>query len=498
MARISTVDRSDEDARYGLWLAGVLGLLLAVRVVALRYNGTDLFFDEAQYWYWSREPAFGYYSKPPLIAWVIGLATSVCGDSEFCVRLPAPLIHTATALGVYGLGRRLYDVQTGFWSALVFATLPGVSLSSGIISTDVPLLFFWVVALIGLTGLLDGRAWWPALLVGVALGLGLNAKYAMAYFVLCLAVYLIATPDRRRLLADPRLWVALAIAGVLIAPNLAWNASNSFATFAHTADNAKWGGPLLHPGKAAEFFLAQFGVFGPILFASLLVILVRAWRHGVPPADRLLLAFSVPIVAVVLVQAFLSRAHANWAALAYVAGTILVTATLIRDLTWGWLRATLAIHLVVMAALGLGMAAAGRVGFPPWASDPFERTLGWRALADATRKVVEEEAAAGRPLATIITDDRSTSAELLYYLPSHAKLLKAWRSGPRPNDHFEMTRPFGAQSPLPALLVELRPESSNIRRRFGQAHLIARTSVATSPGRRRDVAFYRLSDYRGP
>src|SRR5919198_2268804 len=145
---ISAGTRDEIETRRWLWpLATALAALLAVRVTALHYNATDLFFDEAQYWSWSGEPAFGYYSKPPLIAWLIRAASASCGVSEFCVRLPSPFIHTATALAVFAVGARLYGGRTGFWSALVFATLPGVSLSAGIISTDVPLLFFWALAL---------------------------------------------------------------------------------------------------------------------------------------------------------------------------------------------------------------------------------------------------------------------------------------------------------------------------------------------------------------
>src|SRR5690606_18659847 len=90
-------------------LVVVLGGLLVARVVALAFNATDLFFDEAQYWSWSLEPAFGYYSKPPLIAWVLRVATKACGHSEFCIRLPSPIIHSATALVIYGVAARLYD-----------------------------------------------------------------------------------------------------------------------------------------------------------------------------------------------------------------------------------------------------------------------------------------------------------------------------------------------------------------------------------------------------
>ena len=174
MAAITTAEAMPAEGRWTLLFAALLGGLLVLRLVALALNGTDLFFDEAQYWSWSLEPAFGYYSKPPLIAWLIGLATSVCGPSELCVRLPSPLVHTGTAVAVFLLGRQLYDAQTGALAGLAFATLPGVSLSAGIISTDVPLLFCWAVALLALVHLVDSRAWWPSLLLGLALGLGVE------------------------------------------------------------------------------------------------------------------------------------------------------------------------------------------------------------------------------------------------------------------------------------------------------------------------------------
>jgi hypothetical protein len=56
------------DQDYWAWLLLILGALLVIRLLALYFAETDLFFDEAQYWSWSRDLAFGYFSKPPLIA----------------------------------------------------------------------------------------------------------------------------------------------------------------------------------------------------------------------------------------------------------------------------------------------------------------------------------------------------------------------------------------------------------------------------------------------
>ena len=485
-----------DDAGWLQMLIAVLGALLIVRLVALSFNATDLFFDEAQYWSWSLEPAFGYYSKPPLIAWVIRAATDTCGLSEFCIRLPSPIIHSATALAVYAAAVKLYDRRTAFWSAVAFATLPGVSLSAGIISTDVPLLFFWAVALYAFVSLVTSDRWWPSLVLGLALGLGLNAKYAMIYIVLCAAVYLLSVPERRCLLRDARVYVALGLGLLLIAPNLLWNASNSFATFAHTADNARWTGPLINPGKGLEFFGAQFGVFGPILFGSLLVIMARAWRQGLPPPDRLLLSFALPVIVIVTAQAFLSRAHANWAAVAYVSATVLVTATLIRELSWRWLKASLALHVAILAAIGLATATAGSFRLPG-GGDPFARTLGWRGLGEATTAVLDDARRAGRPFSAVLTDDRAITAELLYYMRGDTFVFAWHEAGSRPRDHYELSRAYSKGSPEPVLLVSLRRDAGRIGESFATVELVGTRDVPAGAGPARRVTFIRLEGFKG-
>ena len=476
-------------------LAG-LSILLVLRLIALFLNATDLFYDEAQYWSWSTDPDFGYYSKPPLIAWLINASTNVCGLSEFCIRLPSPLLHTATALMVFVLGRYLYDSRVGAIAALIYATLPGVSISAGIISTDVPLLFFWALGLFALAAMFNTKDYWPALLLGVALGLGLNAKYAMAWFIICLATYLIATPSRRFLLKDFRLYSALAMGSAMIVPNILWNLNNKFATFSHTADNANWGRDLFHPIEALEFLGSQFGVFGPILFASLLVISWRACRTELPESDRYLLAFSIPLILIITVQAFLSRAHANWAAVAYIAATVLVTATMVRDLAWPWLKASMGIHLSVLALAILATSLAGKIALPPGA-DPFARTLGWEEIAIKTREEIQKARKKGEAYSAVLCDRRSISAALLYYMRNEPTPVYAWRGKKSPRDHFELTRAYPKNAPQPVLLVSLFGKKSPALRAFKDARQLATKDINAGLNAKRSVTYFVLKGYKG-
>lgn len=492
------------EARPWAWLAGGLAVLLGLRLVALVLNRTDLYYDEAQYWAWAQAPAFGYYSKPPLIAWLIAAATSVCGNGEPCVRLPSPLLHTGTALAVAALGWRLYGRTTGVLAGLAFVLIPGVSLSAGIISTDVPLLLFWALALVGFAALFDTEAWWPALLLGAALGGGLNAKYAMAWFVLCAAIYIALTPARRDILKDARLWAALALGFALIVPNLIWNQAHSFATFSHTADNAKWSGGLFHPLKALEFLGGQFGVFGPFYFAGLLLIAWQVRGKALPEADRMMLAFCLPLVAIIAIQALLSRAHANWAAMAYVSAVVVVIATLVREADRRWLGASFGLHGALLLGLIAATSTAGLYR-PPFKGDPLSRTLGWHALADAVRDEVARARAAGTPYAAVLTDKRAVTAELIYYMRGEPTPVVAYRIADKPRDHFEMSRPFTAQIGEPVLLVALggavdeagETGMPQVAGAFGRAEKVGERDVPAGPGATRHVTFLILSGYKG-
>ncbi len=483
--------------------AFLLLLVMTVRIVALFVNGTDLFFDEAQYWAWAQEPAFGYYSKPPLIAAIIGLADGACGNGEFCVRLPSVFLHTGTAVVLYLVARRLYDARVAFWTGLAFATLPGVSLSAGIISTDVPLLFFFALALLAFVLFLDTRSWGSVAFLAIAFGLGLNAKYAMIYFALGIVVFAAVTPGRRRLLADPRLYAALVVGLLFLVPNVMWNLHHGFATVSHTADNAKWSGSLLHPGKGLEFLGGQLGVFGPVLFLAYLAVLWRAFRRWgeTGEGERLLIAFSLPILLLITVQAFLSRAHANWAATAYVAATVLVVAALLRDFRRRWLWLSFALHILVLVLLIAGTTLAGRVALPI-GKDPFARTLGWKGIAGEVGETLAKARAEGRPYATILTDSRSLSAELLYYLRDDATPLRAWKPAGPPRDHFELTRPFTEKDATgPVLYVTLRQDANAVRDAvtgaFASATLLGERDVPAGPGSSRRLTLFTLQGFTG-
>jgi 4-amino-4-deoxy-L-arabinose transferase-like glycosyltransferase len=480
------------DAGYLLRLTLCLGALLALRIAGLYFNKTDLVLDEAQYWTWSRELAFGYFSKPPMIAWVIGGASAICGDGEMCLRSASPVLYTAAAFVIFFTGRVLFNARIGFWSAIVFATLPGVSYSSNLITTDVPLVLCWTITLYLWVMLVKRQSMGFAVLLGASIGFGLFAKQAMIYAFLCIACHALVSREARDALKGGRGIVAVLIALAVFSPNVLWNAEHGFPTLRHTESNIGWKYPYIHPKEVLEYAGEQFGVFGPILFVVLLRV---AWREIRNPSDQnkiLLLSFSLPVLALLAVQALLSRAHGNWTATAYPAATILVTAVMLELNRLILFGVSLALHLAV--AIFLAAAPAFARQWPIFEqTKPFARVVGWREAAQVVRARLAEE-----PYGSILVDTREMAGELLYYLRDVRIPLYVWPSGPIPKDHYEMTRPYTPAVPEPILYISLKPCPPRFEKLFGSFQPLGEEKITLVKTRSRTLHFCSLADYKGP
>ena len=464
--------------------------ITGLRLLWLALQPADLYPDEAQYWIWSRHLALGYFSKPPLVAWLIALTTGLFGDSELAVRLSAPLLHAAAAVFVYAIGARLYDRRIGFWSALVYASLPGVSVSGFIISTDAALLPCWAAALYAFIRAREGGAgrWWLA--VGLAAGLGLLSKFAMAYWILSALGYVLLVPQERRHL--PPLLAALAAALAIYAPNFWWNWSNGFVSYLHTRDNAALGGPLFHPDAFGEFFASQFAVFGPLLFAGLIVLTADP-RSLAEPRSRLLAAFALPTLLMMLAVSLLSRAHPNWAAPAYVSATVLVVGWALQRGWRGLVPASVALHLVAAALLFNSREIAGAFGLQlPAEYDALRRLRGWRELGNQVGAAL-----AAHPGLTLLADDREVLAALVYYIRPHPFDAAKWQLAGRVQDQWDLNGSLPRHLGGSFLLVSEHELVDEMRPSFAEIERLGSVVIPLGAGAARTYTLYIAREFKG-
>eukprot|EP01035_Chromulina_nebulosa_P012312 gene12312-16407_t len=283
--------------------AGLI-LILAVtlyRVMALRFDTTDLFVDEAQYWLWSQTLDLGYYSKPPMIAWVIRAVTGLAGSSDiFWIRVAGPILHAGTAVVLMAATRRLIGPDMAGWVGVTFVTAPAVALSSVFFSTDDILLFFIAVSLWAYFGLTGRRSVALALTMGVAFGLAFLSKYAVLFLLPGGVVALALIREARIAWRD---FIIAVVAAMLVAsPNLWWNLNHDITTVRHTQDIAHWSKLGINPLNGLGFLMAQFGVVGPIVFAALIWACWRMIRGQNAPRENMLVWLSVPVVLLITLQ----------------------------------------------------------------------------------------------------------------------------------------------------------------------------------------------------
>lgn len=476
----------------------ILAALALWRLLAASHAGMELYADEAQYWTWSLAPDWGYYSKPPMVAWAIWLGTALFGDGELGVRAASVVVYPATAWVLYLLVRHLFarDPRAeamGFWAALTYATLPMVSLGAWLVTTDAFLLLFWCLSLYALTVALESGRWRHWLGLGVAVGLGLLSKYTMVFFAPALLVYLLLTPERRRLLLDPKPYVAALVAALVLLPNVLWNAGHDFVSYQHTAEISQLDRTLFHPDAMLEFFLAQFAVFGPITFAGLLVLAARPGGWFADHRMRLLAAFALVPLAAFIALSLLSRAFANWAAFAYVAAAALVAVYWLQQDRRGWLVAALALHLTVAAGMyhlhditdALGIQLTRK-------TDPYGRVTGYRELGAAVAERLK-----AHPQATLLGDDRKLFALMRYYARPYSAGARFLNLSAGIDNHYALTADLGDAPDGRYLLVTRRDYSDQLAAWFAEATPLAPIRIAPYPDHATEYRVWLLKDYRG-
>ena len=428
-----------------------IGAMALIRMAAIIGTPLEFGVDEAQYWLWGQYLDFGYYSKPPLIGWYLGLMDGLFGASTIAARFATPLFHSVIALVLYAIGQAYHSASAGRWAALLWISLPIVSLGSFVISTDTLLLVPWVFALaVFLRAEQSGRLS-DFILTGLIIGIGVLAKYAAIYFILGTALCLFGNKAYYRLQAFRNFALILVGATLTAAPNLIWNLANRGITFAHLGENADLSAPSYSFASAVEFLLSQTAVIGPLAFLLFCIALIRLPRQLNLSFAQRLLCFSLPVILIMTTQAYLKTANANWAATAWPTACLLIGCALAQKEPFivgrFWGRLALSINIFA----GLMIASAVFFGtFGQWTpqSDPLRRLRGWETLAQDVSAL-----ASAHDVTIIIADRRAEAALLSWHLhdsPYHVKVLD---EDGRPGSHFELKHALQADDPGPLLIM---------------------------------------------
>ena len=423
------------------WFIGsTLLMITLLRSAAVITTPLELGVDEAQYWLWSQTPDFGYFTKPPLIAWIIGFSHWLFGHQTWAVRLPACWMHLITALLLWRGASWLFNQRAGHLAALIWISLPATGLGSFLISTDTPLLTLWSAGLLAICGVTSGRLRSSVGmgLAGLAFGAAMLAKFAAIYALIGLMLTYLHAYLTKNKLFDWRGFVAALLAfGLAASPTIIWNFVNEFSTVRHLGDNANISQQSSSIAGIWQFVGGQFGVAGPVVFLFMMIATITQWRDH---KSRWLIWMSVPALTLMIIQSYLSEANANWAMAAFPALTILLAGWFVKmqNRSFGIVAIGINFGLSLMILL---ISITGSMGpFTP-ESDPLRRLRGWQQLAtDITPHIAAHDAAA------IIADRRATASLLSWYFYQTDLKILVYDDDGIPSNHFEANHHWSPQA----------------------------------------------------
>ena len=383
--------------------------ILIIRIISILNSPLGLSVDEAQYWDWSNKIEFGYFSKPPLIAWLIAFTTYIFGIAEWSIRLSSPIIHFLTALIIWLISKNIYNAKVANLSTLIWATLPLTSFGSLIISTDTPLLMFWCLSLLTLLKTLESNKHiWPILL-GTSIGLGFLAKYAALYFITILIFLIIFNHRFKKNIF--KFIITICSFLLVCTPNIYWNYINDFSTFSHTAYNANLNAISLNYIEPIKFITSQLIICGPFVLIAYLIKVIKIKTYN--KNEFLLICFSLPILVVIIAQAFLKTSNANWAATAFPGIVILIGSFIYNQknkLILVGIKLNLFINFVIFFLL-TKIFISGDLNPIHLKSDPLRKLKGYPEQSKIIKSHLETE----KPSALIFSR-RNDITKFSYYL----------------------------------------------------------------------------------
>ena len=221
----------------GRTLAAVLALHAVVwtALPALLYPNLPLDLIEALTY--GREWPLGSDKLPPLPWWLVEIAYLTIGH-DFAYYLLAELAVVAALALIYAAARPLVGRSGALVSVLIVDGLHYFNYTAAKFNHDVIQLPFWALAGFSFHRALRERQWTDWLLLGLALGLSLWAKYFVVVLAAPMAAFALIDRDARKVLATPGPYIAAAVALIVVAPHLVWLVKTDFLPLGYAEHRA--------------------------------------------------------------------------------------------------------------------------------------------------------------------------------------------------------------------------------------------------------------------
>ena len=263
----------------GVWVVAGL-LVVGLMVVAGRYG-----FHRDEYYFVvaGEHPAVAAPDNPMLVPYLAAGWYALVGGNVWAFRiLPALAAGSYVVIGAL-IGREFSSSRAHQLGAAAATALLAIVLATGhLFGTTIFDMLATAAALWMLVRALraDPQRWAPWIGFGVLTGVAMEIKVLAALVMVCCLVGVLALGPRRSL-ATAKPWISAAIALVLAAPNLLWQAAHGWPELV-IAQNIASGGSGSSTSRAGLILVTVLEI-GPMICSVLVIGVVRLlrmpWRH---------------------------------------------------------------------------------------------------------------------------------------------------------------------------------------------------------------------------
>jgi len=399
-------------------VALLLLIILLIRAGWHAFSPVGVAGDEAYYWDWSRRLSWGYFSKPPGIAWIHALAGWLSGQSAFGMKLVASALSIVSVWFFYRAIRAIAGDQAAAIAALAGVLIPGNLLLGSFLTTDSPLFFFWNLGFwMSCRIISERRAPVNAFVVlGLAIGAGALCKQMM--LVQIPLVFIGVLWLRRDVLLRWELPVATLGSLLFLIPTLVWNISNDWITVEHTAHHFQTArlGVMITLERIGFFYVVLAFLLSPAIF---MMILLSVWKVSVrlmqqSLAVKWLWLWGVVPFLVISLMTLRQAVNPNWPAvfLAMLIGLVAVFYQGRHGL-WKVALGTGAVFSLFLLALPFGMDHLYRMGILE------VQKRGWTGYEELAEEV-DKIRKSGENV--IVIGHRHTTSHLAFHMQGQPKV----------------------------------------------------------------------------
>jgi 4-amino-4-deoxy-L-arabinose transferase-like glycosyltransferase len=227
---------------------------------------TEVLEDEAYYFLYGKNLAWGYFDHPPMVALLVKIS-SLFFNGNLGVRFMTVLLQLGTLILTWKIiGIKDPKPATVILYFVIAASLVMLSAYGFITAPDVPLLFFTALFLYAYKRFLDNQNWAVVFVLSLSMAGLVYSKY-QAMLVIGFVVL-----SNLQVLKIYKFWIAGMIAVILLAPHIYWQIDHSLPSLRyHLIDRSgsfRWTWFL-------EYIPNQMAVFNPFTLGAVSSVMVK-------------------------------------------------------------------------------------------------------------------------------------------------------------------------------------------------------------------------------